>query len=97
MTKMQILGIIRRNKAELGHFGIARIGLFGSYSRGNANAGSDIDILIEFQPEGETFDNLMAVYDYLERIFEKTKVGIVTQNGLSPHIGPKILQEVIYA
>lgn len=39
----------------------------------------------------------MAVYDLLESLFKNTKVDVETSNGLSPYIGPKILEEVIYA
>jgi hypothetical protein len=38
----------------------------------------------------------MAVYDIIEKLFKNEKVEIVTKNGLSPHIGPKILNEVQY-
>lgn len=57
---------------------------------------SDIDILIDFVPQKETYDNFLAVYDLIEEIFKGQKVEIVTKNGLSSHIGPKILNEVHY-
>jgi uncharacterized protein len=38
----------------------------------------------------------MAVYDFIEKLFHDKKVDIVTKNGLSPYIGPKILNEVLY-
>jgi predicted nucleotidyltransferase len=38
----------------------------------------------------------MAVYDIIEKLFKNEKVEIVTNNGISPHIGPKILNEVQY-
>jgi uncharacterized protein len=44
----------------------------------------------------ENYDNYMAVYDLIEHLFKSDKVEIVTKNGLSPYIGPKILNEVIY-
>jgi hypothetical protein len=52
--------------------------------------------LIDFEPEKENFDNYMAVYDILEKLFNNQRVEIVTKNGLSPYIGPKILNEVKY-
>ena len=57
---------------------------------------SDIDILIDFIPEMENFDNYMAACDILEQLFKNERVEIVTKNGLSPYIGPKILKEVHY-
>ena len=38
----------------------------------------------------------MEVCYLLEAIFEGEKVEVVTKNGLSPYIGPKILKEVEY-
>jgi len=32
----------------------------------------------------------------MEQLFVNEKVEIVTKNGLSPHIGPKILNEIVY-
>lgn len=77
-------------------FGIRDIGLFGSYLRNEQSDHSDIDILVDFEPDKENYDNLMNLYDYLEKIFKNEKVEIVTKNGLSPYIGPKILSEVFY-
>lgn len=95
-TREYILKTIGSSKPELSKFGIRNIGLFGSYIRGEQTERSDIDILIDFEPDKETFDNYMAVYDFMERLFKNEKIEIVTKNGLSPYIGPKILNEVQY-
>ncbi len=92
-----ILSIIKTHKGELQRFGVKDIGLFGSYARGEQNVNSDIDILVDFFEDKESFDNLMGLYDFLEKIFQNEKIEVVTKNGLSPYIGPRILQEVIYA
>lgn len=84
------------NKPELLRFGIRNVGLYGSYLRGEQSEKSDIDILIDFEPDKENYDNYMAVYDMFEKLFEHEKVEIVTKNGLSPYIGPQILNEVQY-
>jgi uncharacterized protein len=95
-SKEFILDTILAQKNEFLKLGIREIGLFGSYARREQTRESDIDILIDFEPEKETFDNYMAVYELLEKLFRGTKVEIVTKNGLSPYIGPKILNEVQY-
>ena len=96
-SKEFILSEMKQQKRELQNLGIVRIGLFGSYVREEQTEESDIDILLEFEPEKENFDNYMTVYDILEKLFRNEKVEIVTKNGLSPYIGPQILKEVIYA
>ncbi len=96
VTKDFIINTIRTHKSELSQFCIKDIGLFGSYAREEQSAESDIDILIDFEPDKESFDNYMAVYDYFEELFKNEKIKIVTKNGLSPYIGPSILKEVLY-
>ena len=96
ISKEYILSEIKLHKAELRNLGVDNIGLFGSYATGNPTNHSDIDIFVEFDPAQENFDNYMEVYDLLEAIFPDKKVEVVTNNGLSPYIGPKILKEVVY-
>jgi hypothetical protein len=91
-----IIATIKDTKPELAKLGIRDIGLFGSYARDEQSAISDIDILIDFDPEKENYDNYMAVYDIFEQLFKNEKVEIITKNGLSPYIGPGILKEVVY-
>ncbi len=95
-TKEYILATLTTNKPRFSRLGIKDMGLFGSYSRGEQSEKSDIDILIDFEPEMENYDNYMAVYDLFELLFKNERVEIVTRNGLSPYIGPKILNEVMY-
>jgi len=95
-TKESILSILRSRKSELSKFGIRNVGLFGSYRRDEQNPSSDIDLLLDFEPEAESFDNFMAVYDIIEQLFKGEKIEIVTVNGLSPYFGPTILKEVQY-
>ena len=95
-TKDNILKTLKSNKLKLSKFGIRNIGLFGSYLYNEQSSESDVDLLIDFEPEKENFDNYMAVYDLLEKILKNEKIEVVTKNGLSPYIGQKILNEVQY-
>lgn len=95
-TREYILFTLKSNKSRLKKFDIRNVGLFGSYGRNEQSENSDIDLLIDFEPEKENFDNLMAVCDFFEKIFKNERVEVVTLNGLSPYIGPSILKEVQY-
>lgn len=95
-TKENILNTLRLHKDEFSRYGIQNIGLFGSYIRDEQSEKSDIDLLIDFAPDMESFDNYMAVYDIFENIFTNEKIEVVTMNGLSAYIGPSILKEVRY-
>jgi predicted nucleotidyltransferase len=50
-TRQEILDIMRRARPELAReFGVTRLALFGSYARGDAIDGSDVDVLVEVSP-----------------------------------------------
>ncbi|MCC5930465.1 MAG: nucleotidyltransferase family protein [Cyclobacteriaceae bacterium] len=95
-SKENILSLLKSIEVDISRHGINSIGLFGSYARDEQTENSDIDILIDFEPEKENFDNYMAVCDIIEELFKNQRVEIVTKNGLSPFIGPRILKEVKY-
>lgn len=96
LTKRKILQILQDKKELLTQYGVKEIGLFGSYSKNLQQKNSDIDILVDFYPEQETFDNFMTIYDILENSFRDYKIEIVTKNGLSKYIGSYILKETEY-
>lgn len=95
-SKQRIKALLAKYETEFLAMGVRQIGLFGSYKRENPHAMSDIDILVDFQEDAESYDNLMEVCNLLENIFVGEKVEVVTKNGLSPYIGPSILSEVEY-
>ncbi len=75
---------------------MSRLGLFGPYVRREQTEESDIDVLVEFEP-GFRFGLLTfcELENYLSDILG-LKVDLVMKDGLKPHIGERILQEVIY-
>lgn len=95
-TKENIIAALKTHKHELSKFGVQTIGLFGSYLRNEQSGRSDIDLLIDYEPGKESFDNYIAAYDVFEKVFKNEKIEVVIKNGLSPYIGPKILKDVVY-
>ena len=75
---------------------VDQVGIFGSYVRGEQTANSDLDILVEFTPNTRfglvTFCELE---NYLSEALN-LKVDLVMKAGLKPHIGDRILSEVVY-
>ena len=49
LSKEFIKRTLVENRKTLQKYGVKRIGLFGSYVRGTATAGSDIDFLVELE------------------------------------------------
>lgn len=88
-----ILGRIKQESARIRALGVKRLGLFGSFVRGEQRPDSDVDILVEFEPGQKTFDNFMELSFLLEELLQR-RVELVTLEALSPHIGPYILAEV---
>jgi len=90
-----IIRIIAENREQLrSEFGVIGIGIFGSVVRGDQGAGSDIDILVEFErPIG--FVRFMRLEKRLADLVGMP-VDLVTKKALKPHIGKRILQEVRY-
>ncbi|MBF0476835.1 MAG: nucleotidyltransferase family protein [Deltaproteobacteria bacterium] len=91
----EIKGLLaaHRNDLEMQHK-VRRIGVFGSFVRGEATDQSDIDILVEFGEVTDLFE-FIDVGDYLESILHR-KVDLVTKGALKPFLKDKILNEVIY-
>jgi predicted nucleotidyltransferase len=95
-TKEEVLNRLRQNGTYLRSLGVKRLGLFGSFVRGEQKDVSDIDLLVEFEKGKKTFDNFMTLSFYLETLLLR-KVELITSESLSPYIGPNILKEVEYA
>ena len=94
-TREDIFKMLDENRTHLRAFGVKRLGLFGSFVRGQQRADSDVDILVEFEPGQKTFDHFIGVSFLLEDLLGRS-VELVTPEALSPHIGPYILKEVEY-
>lgn len=94
-TKDDIVDVLRVNDASLRGLGVKRLGLFGSFVRGEQSGDSDIDVLVEFEDGQKSFDHFMALCFLLEDLLGR-QVEVVTPEALSPHIGEYILREVEY-
>ena len=93
--KSDIFNFLTANREAISSYGVRKIGLFGSFVRNSQTAASDIDILIEFKQEEETYRNFINLAYFLEDNLER-KVDLLTTDSLSPYIGPRILREVEY-
>ncbi|NEQ34614.1 MAG: nucleotidyltransferase family protein [Leptolyngbya sp. SIO4C5] len=75
---------------------VIRLGIFGSYVRGEQTPESDVDVLVEFDPNFRF--GLFTFCELENQISEALgkKVDLVMKDALKPHLGDRILQEVIY-
>lgn len=99
LTREQALQRLRDHLGFLRQeFGVSRIGIFGSTAAGEADASSDVDIVVEFErPIGFRF---MELAEALEALMER-RVDLVTRTGVETirlqGVAEEILESVIYA
>ena len=91
-TRGEVIERLRRAEIQIRRLGVRRLALFGSVVRGEARPESDIDLLVEFDPDQKSYDRFLELCDLLETLLERP-VELVTTEALSPHIGPHILAE----
>ncbi len=96
-SREKVREILARNKGELrARFGVRRIGIFGSYARGEQTPSSDVDILVEFErPMGW---EIVDLHRYLEEILG-LEVDLVTVGALrrKPYLWQIIQKDLINA
>lgn len=94
-TKAELVRLFGANEALLRSLGVQRLGLFGSFRRGEPGPDSDVDLYVEFAPGEATFDHFMDLGFLCEDLCGR-RVDIVTPNSLSPYLGPHILKDIEY-
>lgn len=94
-SKQGLLDRLQALETDLHALGVRRLGIFGSFARGQQHQDSDVDILVEFEPGRKTFDTFMRLSFLLEEALQR-RVEVITKESLSPYIGPRILEEVEY-
>jgi predicted nucleotidyltransferase len=91
----EIKEVIRQRRAELkSQFHVEKIGVFGSYARGDQKKRSDIDFLVTFDETIGLF-TLSGLYIYLQEQLGR-KVDVVPFNSLRPELRKYVLKDLIY-
>ncbi len=95
VRRSDALRVIALHEAELRALGVRALSIFGSVARDEATAGSDVDVLVEFdRPVG--FFHLFDVQEQLEALLG-CRVDLVTPGGLRPELKQAILAEAVRA
>jgi len=94
---MDALALLRQHEPVIKkRFGVAKIGIFGSYARGEERPESDVDVLVTFKKGQKTFDHYMNCKFYLEDLFGR-KVDLVMKGAIKKRLKEYILRDVVYA
>ena len=94
---MQVIQQIRAKREDIlqiaAHHGAYNVRIFGSAARGEADAQSDVDFLVNLESGRSLLDLgalLMDLQDLLNR-----EVDVVTESGLRPRIRQRVLSEAM--
>jgi predicted nucleotidyltransferase len=96
MDRQSALDILRRAEADLRARGVRHAALFGSVARGDACPDSDLDIMIDVDPDASIgVHEYVDLKDYIAGLF-RGPVDVVSRDALKPHIRPAIA-DAVYA
>ena len=95
MDKEKIMETLRKNKELLLRHHVRSLSVFGSVVRGEASAGSDVDILVEFQP-----DAAVGLFEFIRlkndlSVLLGVEVDLGTPDALHPALKEDILKEAV--
>jgi len=97
MTTQNILDYLSSHKTEFrDNFGVIKIGLFGSYARGEQRDDSDIDLAVEISKEKKALSSFFGIKRMIEKDFGK-KVDLGIETTLKPIVKEQVIKEIIYA
>jgi predicted nucleotidyltransferase len=97
MNSLEALEILRRSEKALRALGVRRAALFGSVARGENRPGSDIDIMVEIDPEAHiTVFDYVSLKEYISGLFDGP-VDVVSRDSLKPYVHPTATADAIYA
>ena len=94
---MELKSLLKQKREQVletaAQYGAYDIHVFGSVARGDANASSDIDLLVRLEP-GRSFMDLGGLLYDLQNLLG-TQVDVVTEEGLRKRIRESVLREAI--
>lgn len=93
-TVEEILRKLTAHRETLRAFGVVRLGVFGSYARGEASPTSDMDFIVEF--DDATLQKYLDLKEFLEELFH-CGVDLVFSDAVKPRLRPIIAKETVYA
>jgi uncharacterized protein len=97
MNSSEAIDTLRRSEGALRKRGVRHAALFGSMARGDNRAGSDIDIMIEIDPDARiTIFDYMELKEYIAGLFDEP-VDVVNREALKSYVRPAATADAIYA
>jgi predicted nucleotidyltransferase len=98
MDSKDVIATLVKHRDDLRARGVLHAALFGSVARDEAGPNSDLDILVELDPNAklDIFD-YAGIKRYIAGLFAAGNVDVVDRAVLRPHIRPSAESDAIYA
>jgi predicted nucleotidyltransferase len=97
MTRREALRRLDRNREKLRNFHVRHIAVFGSTARDQATLHSDVDVLVEFDPQERVgLFTFVGLLDYLSDVMG-TRIDLATPAALRPEMRDEIITEAVRA
>jgi uncharacterized protein len=97
MNREQIIETLRAHEAQLRRRGVIHVALFGSMARAEATPSSDIDIMVELEPEAPIgLFEYVEITQYLGDLFPN-RVDVANRSRLKPPVRPRAERDAVYA
>jgi predicted nucleotidyltransferase len=97
MNRQEAIAILLAHRDDLRARGVRRAALFGSVARGEARPDSDLDILVELDPEAKiTIFDYAGIKSYIAELFT-APVDVVDRESLKAHARPSAESDAVYA
>jgi len=97
MKRDEVIARLKEAEPALRARGIRHAAVFGSVARGEERPDSDIDILVDLDPEAQlTIYDYVGIKEYVSELFDGA-VDVVSSGGLKPLIRPRVTAEAKYA
>lgn len=97
MNSTEAIETLRRSERALRARGVKHAALFGSVARAQATDDSDIDIMVEIDPDVSlTVFDYVELKEYIAALFDRP-VDVVNRSALKPYVRPTATADAIYA
>jgi uncharacterized protein len=97
MDTQDIIARLKDNEAALRRQGVAHAALFGSRARGDNRPDSDIDIMVEIEPDAHVgVWGYVGIVHTIEDMFP-LRVDVSNREAQKPHVRPSAERDAIYA